>query len=86
MDAAPQPDAEPAIRGWRGRILWFDDAGRARVEEDGLLVVQREADGIRRVQALGHWPALAPQWPGLAVRHHPGRLIAPGAIDGELTL
>lgn len=70
----------------RASVLWFDPDGgeaAARFESDGLLVVGPGADATspRQVVAVGSWQALAPRFPGVAVTHWPGRLIAPGFVD-----
>ena len=54
---------------------------KARHERDGLLVTAREADGIVRIQAIGPYSELAPQYPDLPVAHWPGLCIAPGFVD-----
>jgi len=53
----------------------------ARFEEDGLLVVGPDARGRQVVQAIGDWRTVAAQFPGVAVEHLPGRIIAPGFVD-----
>ena len=73
------------MKAYRASLLWFarqtDEPCRALFEEDGLLVVGPNADGIQVVQAVGAWRDLSLQYPGLAVEHLPGRIIAPGFID-----
>lgn len=71
------------LQGWRAGLLWFPDSQspKARHEGDGLLVTAREADGIVRIQALGAYHDLAPQYPDLSVTHWSELCIAPGFVD-----
>jgi guanine deaminase len=73
------------LRGYRASLLWFADpahgADSIRYEEDGLLLVGPNAAGRQVVQALGDWHGLSARYPGLAVEHWPGRIIAPGFVD-----
>ena len=70
-------------QAWRASLLWFPEPSKpnARHESDGLLVTAREADGIVRIQAIGPYRELAPQYPDLPVTHWPGLCIAPGFVD-----
>ena len=69
------------LQAWRAALLWFDADGRALYEQDGLLVTQREPDGIHRVHAIGDYQALKSQFQQLKPTHWPDRLIAPGFVD-----
>ena len=69
------------MRAWRAAILRFDDEGRAVHEEDGLLLAGPDAQGRQVVRAVGAYAELAGDFPGVAVEHLPGRIIAPGFID-----
>jgi len=73
------------MNAYRASILWFaphsEGPVRARFEEDGLLVVGPNAQGRQVVQAVGAWRELADRYPGVAVQHWPGRIIAPGFVD-----
>ena len=73
------------LRGYRASLLWFADPARGadsiRYEEDGLLVVGPNAQGLQVVQAIGSWRALSAQHCRVAVQHLPGRIIAPGFVD-----
>ena len=73
------------LRGYRASLLWFADPVRGadsiRYEEDGLLVVGPNAQGLQVVQAIGSWRALSGQHCRLAVEHLSGRLVAPGFVD-----
>ncbi|HVE52453.1 MAG TPA: guanine deaminase, partial [Ramlibacter sp.] len=66
---------------FRAALLSFDDDGAARYEPDGLLVVGPDADGRKSVRAAGAFATLAQDFPGVAVTHLPGRILAPGFID-----
>src|SRR5690349_4161061 len=69
------------MQAYRAALLSFDDAGQARHEPDGLLVVGPDASGRQLVRAAGAYPALASRYPGVAVTEFPGRILAPGFID-----
>ncbi|MEI8157675.1 MAG: guanine deaminase [Burkholderiales bacterium] len=73
------------MKVYRASILWFapysEGPARALFEEDGLLAVGLNAAGVHVVQAIGAWRDLAGQYPGVAVEHLPGRIIAPGFVD-----
>lgn len=69
------------LQAWRAALLWFDADGRALYEEDGLLITQREPDGIHRVHAIGNYQALKNQFHQLKPTHWSDRLIAPGFVD-----
>ena len=68
------------MKAYRAAVLYF--SGRQAVlEQDGLLVVGPDAAGRQRVQAVGDYPTTAALYPGLAIEHLPGRIIAPGFVD-----
>ena len=73
------------MKAYRAALLWFapDTEGppQALYEEDGLLVVGPNANGRQVVQAIGAYRDLASKFPGNAVEHFPGRIIAPGFVD-----
>ncbi|RYF15616.1 MAG: guanine deaminase [Comamonadaceae bacterium] len=69
------------MQAYRAALLSFADDGSARYEEDGLLVVGPDATGRQVVRAAGAHAELAPRFPGVAVTHFPGRILAPGFID-----
>ena len=71
------------LQAWRAGLLWFPDphSPQARHESDGLLVTTQEADGVVRIQAIGPYRELGPQYPDLSITHWPGRCIAPGFVD-----
>ncbi|MPM34591.1 Guanine deaminase [bioreactor metagenome] len=66
---------------FRSALLRFDANGAALYDEDGLLAIEADADGVRRVKAAGSWSALSAAYAGLPVTHLPGRIIAPGFVD-----
>ena len=66
---------------YRSALLRFSEDDQAIHDEDGLLAIGPDAHGRQRVQAVGAWHALAPQFAGHPVTHWPGRLIAPGFVD-----
>jgi guanine deaminase len=69
------------MQAFRAAILRFSGDGSAVFDEDGLLVVGPDATGQKVVRAVGPYAQLAPNFPGVAVEHLPGRIIAPGFID-----
>ena len=69
------------MKAYRAAILRFADDESAVYEKDGLLVVGPDAGGRQVVRAVGDCASLAPDYPGVAVEHLPGRIIAPGFID-----
>ena len=69
------------MQAFRAALLRFADDGRAVYDEDGFLLVGPGADGVKIVRAAGAWQQLAAQYPGVAVEHLPGRILAPGFID-----
>lgn len=69
------------MQAFRASLLRFADDGAALFEPDGLLVVGPDATGRKVVRAAGSHQALAPSFPGVAVDHLPGRILAPGFID-----
>jgi guanine deaminase len=68
-------------KAFRAAILRFADDQSAVYEADGLLVVGPDAQGREVVRAVGDFRTLAPNFPGVAIEHLPGRIIAPGFID-----
>src|SRR3712207_3862584 len=69
------------MHAYRAALLRFADDGSAVYEEDGLLVVGPAAEGGQVIRAAGSHAALHANFPGVAVEHLPGRLLAPGFID-----
>ncbi|AEG94332.1 guanine deaminase [Ramlibacter tataouinensis] len=69
------------MKAFRAALLRFADDGSALYDEDGLLVVGPDAQGGQVVRAAGAWSALKDNYPGVAVEHLPGRILAPGFID-----
>jgi guanine deaminase len=69
------------MKAYRASLLRFAEDRSAILEEDGLLVVGPDAQGRKVVRAAGSYAALAPDFPGVAIEHLPGRIIAPGFID-----
>lgn len=73
------------IKGYRAELLSMPldprDAGQSAIEHhaDGLLVVE---DGL--IMAVGAFHELLPRFPGLDVRHYPGKLITPGFVDTHI--
>ncbi|MFO6420242.1 guanine deaminase [Hylemonella sp. W303a] len=73
------------MHAYRAALLRFNQQGQVLYDEDGLLVVGPDATGRQVVQLAGDFRALtselARDFPGLAVTHWPGRILAPGFID-----
>ncbi len=73
------------MKAYRSALLYFRPHSNpdqsAVYEEDGLLVVGQNAQGIQVVQAVGPYRDLAARYPQVPVQHFPGRIIAPGFVD-----
>jgi guanine deaminase len=69
------------MQAFRAAILSFADDGSALYESDGLLVVGPDAGGRQVVRAAGPYQAHAANYPGVAVTHLAGKILAPGFID-----
>ena len=73
------------MKAFRASLLWFaprsEGPARALYEEDGLLVVGADANGLQVVQAIGGWRELSQRFADVPVEHWPGRIIAPGFVD-----
>ncbi|WP_332776009.1 guanine deaminase [Polaromonas sp.] len=69
------------MKAYRASILSFSGPAQAAFEEDGLLVVGPNEQGTQVVQAVGPYQQLISRYPGVAVQHWPGRIIAPGFVD-----
>ena len=69
------------MKCFRSAILRFDADHNAVYEQDGLLAVGPDVNGLERVQAVGPYQQLVGQFTGVAVEHLPGRIIAPGFVD-----
>lgn len=83
MSAPQLSPAHDTRQAWRASLLWFPDPRlpELRHESDGLLVTQRDADGVVRIVAIGSYPALASAHADVPTTHWPGLCIAPGFID-----
>ena len=69
------------MQAYRAAILRFADDHSAVYEEDGLLVVGPDARGQQVVRAVGPYASLAANYPGVAIEHLRGSIIAPGFVD-----
>ena len=73
------------MKAYRASILWFapasDGPASACFEEDGLLVVAPNAQGVAVVQAVGAYAALRERYAQVPLEHLPGRILAPGFVD-----
>jgi len=73
------------MKAYRASLLWFaphsEGPAKALFEEDGMLVVGPDADGLQVVQAIGAWRDLSTRYAQVPVEHLPGRIIAPGFVD-----
>ena len=67
---------------FRSALLRFDSLGQALYDEDGLLAIAPDANGVERVVAAGSWDALAGEYAqNRHYLHMPDRIIAPGFVD-----
>ncbi|WP_342130430.1 guanine deaminase [Hydrogenophaga sp. OTU3427] len=69
------------MKAYRAALLRFDDAHQPLYDEDGLLVIGPDERGQQVVRAAGNFNTLKDRYPGVAIEHLPGRLIAPGFAD-----
>ncbi|MDR7376315.1 guanine deaminase [Rhodoferax ferrireducens] len=69
------------MKAYRAAILRFAPDRSAIYEEDGLLVVGPNSQGTQVVQAVGAYRTVVQDFPGLAIEHLPGRILAPGFVD-----
>jgi guanine deaminase len=69
------------MQAFRAALLRFADDGSALYDEDGLLVIGPDANGQKVVRAAGAYSALRGNFPGVAIEHLPGKILAPGFID-----
>jgi len=73
------------MKAYRASLLYFSpdaEPNQAAVfEDDGLLVVGPNEQGLQVVQAVGSYPALQARFAQVPVTHWPGRIIAPGFVD-----
>jgi guanine deaminase len=69
------------MHAYRAALLSFADDGSARYEEDGLLVVGPDPAGRKVIRAAGAYATLVGNYPGVAVTHWPGKILAPGFVD-----
>src|SRR5438093_359625 len=69
------------MKAYRAAILYFAPDHSAIYEEDGLLVVAANGQGVHTVHAVGPYRALVDSIPGVPIEHLPGRILAPGFVD-----
>ena len=72
-----------SLQAFRASLLWFPDGRSHHVqfESDGMLVTERQADGVARVKAIGPHALLQSQYPQVPCTDWRGRWIAPGFVD-----
>lgn len=70
-----------SLKAYRARLLRFSPEGEALFDEDGLLVVGPDADGVQHVRDAGPYREVAPRHPQVPVTHWPDRILAPGFLD-----
>lgn len=69
------------MKALRAATLSFAPSGQPLYEADGLLVTQRNAQGVEEVVAIGATQTLAPLYGHLPTTHMPDHLVAPGFVD-----
>lgn len=69
------------MQAFRAQLLRFDVDGNALYDRDGLLVVEPDASGVRRVVEAGPFRALGQRHSRVPITRWSDRLIAPGFID-----
>jgi KDO2-lipid IV(A) lauroyltransferase len=72
------------MQALRAALLRFATDGTPVYDADGLLVIGPGPRGVQQVVAAGDYTSQAPRYPGLAIEHLPGRLLAPGFVDLHL--
>ena len=72
------------MQALRAALLRFATDGTPVYDADGLLVIGPGPRGVQQVVDAGDYTSLAPRYPGLAIEHLPGRLLAPGFVDLHL--
>jgi guanine deaminase len=70
-----------STKAYRARLLRFSPQGEALFEEDGLLVVGLDADGVQRVRDAGPYRELIARHAQVPLTYWPDRIIAPGFLD-----
>ncbi len=72
-----------SLQAFRASLLWFPDGRSHHVqfESDGMLITERQADGVARVKAIGPHALLQAQYPQVPCTDWRGRWIAPGFVD-----
>ena len=68
---------------YRASLLWFPDGKNHQIqlEQDGLLVTDRGADGVSRIQAIGPYALLHAVHDHIPTTDWRGHWIAPGFVD-----
>ena len=71
------------MKAYRALLLYFPDpnVAQAMLEEDGLLVVGPNSEGVQVVHAAGNYRTVQPAFSQVPITHWPGRIIAPGFVD-----
>ena len=71
------------MKAYRASLLYFPDpnVAQAMLEEDGLLVVGPNSEGVQVVHAAGNYRTVQPAFSQVPITHWPGRIIAPGFVD-----
>ena len=77
-----QPQKMADVQGFRADLLWFKDPKRPELShlKDGLLVTQKQSDGVVRIIDMGPWAEVSLRHPSARVTRWPG-CLAPGFID-----
>ncbi|MGC3983439.1 MAG: guanine deaminase [Pseudorhodoferax sp.] len=70
-----------STKAYRARLLRFSPEGEALFDEDGLLVVGTDADGVQRVREAGPYRALIERHAQVPVSEFPDRIVVPGFLD-----
>ena len=71
------------MKAYRAALLYFSDpnVAQATLEQDGLLVVGPNSEGVQVVHAAGNYHTVQPKFSQVPITHWPGRIIAPGFVD-----
>ena len=69
------------MHAYRASVFRFDTLYQPVMDPDGLLVVDRGADGVQKVVAVGDYATLKPRYPEVPTTDWRGRIVAPGFVD-----
>ena len=69
------------MHAYRASVFRFDTLHQPVMDPDGLLVVDRGADGVQKVVAVDDHATLKPRYAEVPTTDWRGRIVAPGFVD-----